>query len=151
MISEMAKEIQGGGGGQGGGFFSVPAEKVMDIKVATLCLEHGKPDPRPAMKYEIRPIGEFTTNAAVQELCRVFGNKQLPREAAQAAAWHLANNMSWEELANKRIKRANGTSYPYFTQQALQVAYKVSLHCEDVAKKAAESTDPGKATSESQN
>ena len=141
----------GAGGGAGGGFFSVPAEKVMDIKVATLCLEHGKPDPRPQAAYEIRPIESFTTNKAVQELCRVFGAKQLPRDAAQAAAWHLANNMSWEELANKRIKRANGTSYPYFSQQALQIAYKVSLHCEQVAKKASESEDPGKATSESQN
>ena len=46
----------GMGGGGGGGFFNIPAEKVGQFKVQTVCLEHGKKDPRPAIPYEIKPI-----------------------------------------------------------------------------------------------
>jgi hypothetical protein len=50
----------------------------------------------------------------------------MSQRAAQAAAWHLNNDMTWEELAAKRIKHANGTSEPYFTQQDLQAGMKIA-------------------------
>jgi hypothetical protein len=46
----------GGMGGGGGGFFNVPAEKEGNFKVACMCLEHGKPEPRPSMAYKIVPL-----------------------------------------------------------------------------------------------
>lgn len=109
-----------GGGGMGGGFFNVPPERVGQMKLTTVCLEHGKPEPRPAMKYEIKPIEQYTNKAELQELCRMLGRGMLPQRVAQVAAWHLANGMSWEELAGKQIRFANGMRRPYFAPQELR-------------------------------
>lgn len=125
--------VGGGGGGQGGGNFNIPPEKVGNIKVATVCLEHGKPNPRPAMEYEIRRLETFTTRPAVRELLEMLGRGDVDRRVAQVAAWHLNNEMSWEELAAKEIHRANGQRYPYFSQQELKTAMAVVKHAQQVA------------------
>ncbi|MGD9128376.1 MAG: hypothetical protein PVH19_13445 [Planctomycetia bacterium] len=121
---------QGLGGGFGGnmmmgGMFNIPAEAVGDVKVAAVCLEHGKPDPNPHIPYTIQPIESFTDSKEVKVLCQILGEGKVTQHVAQAAAWHLSNNMSWEELAAKRIRRANGACRPYFHPQELQLAYQV--------------------------
>jgi hypothetical protein len=108
------------------GLFNIAPETVGQIKVATVCLEHGKPDPRPNIPYEIVPIEKLTDKPGVKELCQMLGAGQINQRAAQAAAWHLNNNMSWEQLAAKRIKHANGTSEPYFTPQEIRAAMQGS-------------------------
>ncbi len=112
----------GGGGGMGGGqgIMNIPPEKIAQIKVPLVCLAHGKPDPRPAIPYEIKPIESVTDNPEVQELCRMLGTGQLNQRAAQVAAWHLANGLSWDYLARKQIKHADGTSEPYFTDMEIR-------------------------------
>ncbi len=114
-----------GGGGMGMGMMNVPAEKVGKLKVTTVCLEHGKPEPRPAMKYRIAPIEELTDRPAVKELCCMLGTGRVDQRAAQVAAWHLNNDMSLQELAAKRLEYANGTSSPYFSPQQLQVGMQL--------------------------
>ncbi len=104
----------GGFGGGGGGFFNVPPEKVGKLRVTIVCLEHGKPNPRPAMKYEIKPIVEFTDKKEVHELCRMLGSGLVDQRSAQAAAWHLNCHMTWRQLVAKQLKFANGTTRPYF-------------------------------------
>ena len=89
--------------------FNVPPEKVGQLKVATVCLEHGKREPRAAIPYEIKPLDSVTTKPGVRELCAMLGSGQINQRAAQAAAWHLNNGMSWQELAAKRHRFANGT------------------------------------------
>lgn len=126
----------GGGGGFGGGAFNVPPEKVGQIRVACVCLEHGKPDPRPAIPYEIRPVSALSSDAKVAELLKMLGRGEIPQPAAQAAAWHLANDLSWEELAAKRVHRANGASYPYFAPDVLQAAYTIAAAADQRAKDA---------------
>ena len=134
----------GGGRGGGGGNFNIPPEKVGNIKVATVCLEHGKPDPRPAMEYEIRRLETFTTKPAVRELLEMLGRGEVDRRVAQVAAWHLNNDMSWKELAAKEIHRANGQRYPYFSRQELKAAMAVVKHTQQVAaEKEPRVTSPG--------
>jgi hypothetical protein len=53
--------------------------------------------------------------------------------------------MSWDQLAAKRIKHANGTSEPYFTQQELQAAMKITNVAID---RAAERRQQEEATSD---
>jgi hypothetical protein len=106
--------------------FNVPPEKVGKLKVAIVCLEHGKPDPRPSMPYEIVPIEQFTDKKEVYELCRILGSGQVSQRAAQVAAWHFNNGMSWEELAAKRLRYANGTSRSYFSPQELVAGIRVA-------------------------
>lgn len=128
----------GGGGGMmgggGGGFFNVPAEKEVQFKVATVCLEHGKKEPRPAIPYTIKPIESYTSKAETQETLKMLGYGQIPQRAAQAAAWHFENGMSWEELAAKRIKHLNGTSEPYFSPQEIDAGMRVAAAATQRAK-----------------
>jgi len=115
-----------GGGFGGGGMFNVPPEKVGKLKVQCVCLEHGKPDPNPRVKYEIKPIESYAKDPRVVELIRLFNSGRLSQRATQAAAWHLANNMSWQQLANKRIKHLNGRSESYFSRQELLAAMQIA-------------------------
>ena len=124
----------GGMGGGGRGMFSVPPEKIGKFKVPTVCLEHGKQEPRAAIPYEIKPLESFTTKPGVRELCEMIGSGQLDQRAAQAAAWHLNNDMSWQELAAKRLRHANGMSQPYFNRGEIQAGIQIAAAAVKTAK-----------------
>jgi hypothetical protein len=140
----------GGGGGQnqamGGGMMNIAPEKVAKLKFSTVCLEHGKKDPRPGIPYEIRPLETVTTQPGVKELLASLGSKGLTQRAAQAAAWHLANGMSWRELANKRIVHINGTSEMWFHPSEIRSGMQVA-HI--AVRYAAEHASPEKSPGES--
>ena len=114
--------------------FNVPPQKVGKLKVMTVCLEHGKREPQPSMKYEIKPIDQFTEKKQVHELCRMLGSGLLNQRAAQVAAWHLNNEMSFQELAAKRLRFANGTSRSYFTPQELRAGMQLVAMATNLAK-----------------
>ena len=119
-------QIGGQGVGGGGGMFNVPPEKVGKLDVMTVCLEHGKREPRPSMKYEIKPIESFTDKVEVHELCRMLGTGRISQRAAQVAAWHLTGDMSFQQLAAKRIRHANGISRPYFSGQEIEAGMQLA-------------------------
>jgi hypothetical protein len=115
-----------GGMGMMGGMFNVAPEAIRKIKVATVCLEHGKPDPNPRVPYEIRPIESYTQDRQVIELCKMLGSGKIDQQAAQAAAWHLTDGLSWQQLASKvKIQHLNGSTELYFTQRDLQRAHGI--------------------------
>ena len=119
-----------GGGGFGGGLMNLPPEKPRRIKVATVCLEHGKKDPNPRMKYTIVPIEKFTKKKEVIELCKLLGTGRINRDAAQAAAWHFMDNMSWQQLANKvGVVHLNGMREPFFSPQEIAVGMRIAAYC----------------------
>ena len=103
-----------------------PADKTMQFKVPTVCLEHGKPEPRAAIPYEIRPLDEVTTNEAVRELLTTFGKRGMNQRVAQAAAWHLANGLSWEDLANKQIEHLVGGNEAWFSPDEIRSAMQIA-------------------------
>ena len=148
---------QGGGGfggGQQGGIFNVGPEKVGKIKVATVCLEHGKDDPNPRVAYELKPIAEFTDNQQAIEVCKMLGRGEIDQGSAQAAAWHFTDGLSWEQLANKiGVKHLNGSVEPFFSRievtRGFQIAQAAAKRAE--AAKANEESIAGKENSLSQN
>jgi len=116
----------GMGGGGMGGFQNIEPGRVRKVKVTTVCLEHGKKDPNPRIKYDIVPIENFTRNAQVIELCRMLGSGKLDQMSAQAAAWHLTDKLSWQQLVQKiGATHLNGTSERYFhpNQVAMGMRY----------------------------
>jgi hypothetical protein len=120
----------GGGGGMGGGgmggFQNIEPGRVRKVKVTTVCLEHGKKDPNPRTKYDIVPIENFTRNSQVIELCRMLGSGKLDQMSAQAATWHLTDNLSWQQLVQKiGATHLNGSSERYFhpNQVAMGMRY----------------------------
>lgn len=107
----------GYGGFGGGGFFSVPPERTVRVPYYSVCLDHGKPEPTPRATFKLVKVEDYTKNAALRNLINLIGTnpRKINRKAAQAAAWHLANNMSWRALVNKRVRRLGGAPpVPYF-------------------------------------
>jgi len=115
----------GMGMGMGGGMWNVPPEKIAQIKVPVVCLEHGKPDPRPAIPYEIKPLEEFSTTPGLREVLHALGSGQVSQRVAQAAAWHLQNGMSFQELASKQLRFANGARCAYFSPAEIRAAMQL--------------------------
>ena len=128
--------------------FNIPPEKVGKLKLPAVCLEHGLPNPRPKIKYELRPIESVTEKAGIAELCALLGRKEIPQRVAQLAAWHINNDMSWEKLAGLR-KRASLGTQPMYPRREIQAGKKAAEKAIELAKESRPS-DPGKATSLSQ-
>ncbi|MCA9203130.1 MAG: hypothetical protein KDA59_08795, partial [Planctomycetales bacterium] len=131
-------------GGMGGGMFNVAPEKVGKMKVATVCLDHGKKDPNPRTVYKMIPLESYTNNAEVAEVCRMLGNGKISQNIAQAATWHLANGLSWQELAVKdRVRLSNGYFEKWFSPIELRVAVNVASYAAESAKKQPATPSPG--------
>jgi len=61
-------------------------------------------------------------------VCKMLGRGEVTQNAAQAAAWHFTDGLSWEQLAAKdRVKLSNGYTEKYFSPQELAVAMRVTL------------------------
>jgi len=117
---------QQGGGGQG--FFSIPPEKVVRLPFNSVCLEHGKPTPRPRMEYVIRPVEEFSQDPLLRELLVMISTGRVSQKAGQAAAWHLANGKSWRELASIADNHVGRPDTPHFSYADLQIAQALLAH-----------------------
>jgi hypothetical protein len=125
--------MMGGMGGMGG-MFNVAPEKVAKVKLVTVCLDHGKEDPNPHIEYKLVPIETYAKDPAVTEVIKLMVAGKLDQHSAQAAAWHLQNGLSWQELATKiGAKHLNGTVDPYFTPVHLQRALAAAKHAQKAA------------------
>ncbi|QDT10096.1 hypothetical protein [Stieleria marina] len=116
----------GGGMGGGGGFMRVPPERMKKMQVTTVCLEHGKPDPNPKMAYKIVPLEKFTKDENVRVLCEALGNGLVTQNTAQAAAWHMLDDLSWDFLAKKnRVESKYTGNVRWFSVFELRTAVAV--------------------------
>jgi len=132
-----------GGGGFGGGFMNVAPDRIRRFKIDAVCLEHGKRDPSPNVAYALIPIDSFTKNAEVVEVCKMLGRGEIPQNTAQAAAWHIANGLTWEELAAKdRAVHLNGTVEKWFSRPELILALRAARVANVRAEEAKENATP---------
>jgi hypothetical protein len=75
----------------------------------------------------MKPIEAMTKNPEVIEVVKMVGRGEIRQHAGQAAAWHLANGLSWRQLAAKvGVKHLNGSTEPYFTRSDLELALRVT-------------------------
>ncbi len=131
----------GGGGGQG--FFSIPAEKIVQVPYTSVCLAHGKPEPHPRNTYRLVPVDDYTSDPVLQEVVRIVATGKVNKQAAQAAAWHVADKMTWQELAQKSVRRLGGQgSYPYFSRSELFGAQQLVTLAQARAKEKAKDNKP---------
>ncbi len=122
----------GNGPGAGNGFFSVPTDKIVRVAYRSVCLEHGKPDPSPRMTYRLGKVEEFSNDPVLVETLKIVASGEEDPQAAQAAAWHVANKMSWKQLGEKTISHVGRPATRYFTAETLTRA-KV-IHATAVAR-----------------
>lgn len=124
----MGGGMGGGGMGGGGGFFNIPPGRVGKTSLKTFCLEEGKPDPRSRIEYRIQPLTDLNSDPKIFEMCRMLANDEIAQPVAQAAAWNVANGLSWQELLFKnRIERMDGSYERYFHPQHLVIAQRVTV------------------------
>ena len=118
--------IGGGGFGAGNGrFFRVAPDKKRRITVNTFCLQYGKTDPNPRMKYEIVPLKSVCENDQVELLCESMASGKISQNVAQAVAWHLENGLSWEKLASLNRRESRYLGYQrFFSRRQLVEAKK---------------------------
>lgn len=115
-----------GGGGMGMGMMSIPPEKTVQVPLKSVCLNHGKPEPRPNMTYKLVKLETYTKDPVLQELLATFAAGNMDQQAAQAATWHVTDKMSWQELATKQITMLGGLPpKPYFTPAQLMAAQQL--------------------------
>ncbi len=141
----------GGGMGGGGGMFNVAPDKVGKLKVKSVCLEHGKPDPNPRMKYTIKPITALTDKPEVIEVCKMLVRGELDQASAQAAAWHMQDGLSWQQLlAKEKVHLSNGYVEMYFNRGNIALAIKAASVAADRAKSDTDDTTPVASTGQQQ-
>lgn len=123
VLAQVGGDAQGVGGAAGGPFNIAP-EKTRKIELACLCLEHGKADPYSKMPYELKPISALSDKPEVAALLVRYGKGDVSTQAAQAAAWHLQNGLSWKELAAKELVDGRGLKTPYFSRREIAEGMK---------------------------
>jgi hypothetical protein len=123
-----------------GPIFSVPPGKVVRIPVKTVCLEHGRPTPASRMKYRIFPVERFSKDPALFELLTTVAHRKTSQKIAQAAAWHMASDKSWKQLAGIKFRRLGGLpDIPEFTHSELASARKLTEKSQALAEKKSKS------------
>ncbi len=148
----MGGGMGGMGGMGGGGMYNIAAERTESIVVPTVCLEHGKAEPRSNGKYKLFPLETVSEEPVVSEICKALCAGEVDQRTAQAAAWYSANGMSWEELSSKQVQRAFGVRYSYFSASEIQGARALVLRCEQIvaAREAAAKAAAKKSSSDSE-
>ena len=149
----MGGGMGGMGGGMGGmgGMMRVQPDKVQKMTVATLCLEHGKADPTPRMKYKVVRLSEVNDSPVVEQLCKAVATGKVSQNTAQAAAWHVANGLTWESLVHKPrvISQYTGVEM-YFSQFEVQAAMRLTSFATLEAEKYASAYESSSESSSSE-
>ncbi|MCH1439559.1 MAG: hypothetical protein L7W43_07880, partial [Rubripirellula sp.] len=122
------------------GLQRIAPEKMQKLTVKMVCLEHGKKDPNPRMAYKMVPIEQFTDKADVRVLCEALGYGQVTQNTAQAAAWHMMDGLSWNELAAKnRVESKYLGNIRWFSPFEIHTAMAVAKEADRLAKLRAKS------------
>ena len=120
--------------GNGLNFFSIPPEKTVQLAFNSVCLNYGRREPHAGLKYELVKADSLTTDPVLLQLLEDY-SPRTNREAQQAAAWHLANGLSWDKIAQLKDEKVPGDPRPLFTAQQIQAGRQLA---EQAQKKAAD-------------
>ena len=128
----------GMGGGGMGGMMRIDADVPRKMTVATVCLNHGKADPNPRIKYKLVRLAEVNDSPVIEEFCKALAAGKVSQNTAQAAAWHVANGLSWQELVHKPrvISQYTGVEM-FFTGFEVQAAMRLTASATQEAERIA--------------
>ena len=101
-------------------------------RVQTVCLEYAKDEPNPRMTYRMQRVENFSSDPRVALILESLGLRQLSQKVAQAATWHIANGLTWQQLAAETIEHLVGADEPFFTPVELAAASRVVARVEEI-------------------
>lgn len=113
---------QGGQNMMPGGIFNIPAGRAIKIKADAVCLEYGKPSPDARMKYELKPLTEVCDKPELAAVLMSLGKDQMDQRVAQAAAWHLTNDLSFDQLVSLLRREVGATKAFQFSRDQVVAA-----------------------------
>ena len=121
----------------------MPPGKTLRLNVTSVCLEYGKPEPNSNHRYVIMPVEKYSSNPVFHELLPLFTRTKASQRVAQASAWHLANGLTWTELAGLTSVRGRvGVPLPIFTADDLRAARALVHTATVIASGRRQSTPP---------
>ena len=90
------------------------------------------------MKYKVVRLAEVNDSPVIEEFCKALGAGKVSQNTAQAAAWHVANGLTWEELVRKPrvISEYTGVEM-FFTKFEIQAAMRFTSIATEEADEAA--------------
>ena len=140
------------GGGGGGGLFNIPPGKTGRVKITTFCLDHEKKDPKPRDEYVIKPLTDYCDDPEIAEICKMVAYDRVAQPIAQAVAWNIANDVTWEELLNKERRRyMTGHVDMFFSRDQVAYAYEVATatieYVEEMEKQSKSTSQQGNESS----
>jgi hypothetical protein len=132
-----------------GGMMSVLPGKVVRHKLRCVCLDFGKPTPNAHVPYRLERLESVQPRPEVRELLHVLAHGGSSQRIVQLGVWHLANDVTWEELARVTHELANGTKRPQYSGAELELAQRLVQHLPSVSQPSPErlSRDEGRGVS----
>ncbi|MBI1347267.1 hypothetical protein GC163_13390 [bacterium] len=118
---------------QYGGLATIPAGKSILLKMKTVCLSYGRPDPMSKMTYRLVPVEEYSSDPVLAELLESY-TERVDRDTMQAATWHVANGLSWDQIRQLPDRRVPGVSATIFTPRDVQSAEQFVTAVTEAAK-----------------
>jgi len=79
------------------------------------------------MKYKLVRLAEVNDSMVVEGICRGLASGKVSQNVAQAAAWNVANGLSWEELVRKpRVVSEYTGVEMFFSKFEVQTAMRLT-------------------------
>lgn len=132
---------QGNNGFFGNGVFSIPPEKTVQLKMRTVCLDYGLPEPHLGLKYELRKLETAISNPALRQLLEDY-SPRVDQDTMQAAAWHLSNGLNWKQIANLPNPRVPLGVSTMFTAKTVKAAQTLVQQAETAAEEREKQSAP---------
>ncbi len=87
--------------------FAVSAGESLEILVPSVCLNFGAPTPTPLNTFRLVDVSDYTDDARFQRALRSLAAAGTSQPVAQAVMWHIANDLTFSQLARQGGKSVN--------------------------------------------
>lgn len=114
------------------GVATIPAGLTVQVSLKSVCLNYGRPEPNSRMTYKLVDPNKTAASPALIELLANYGTR-IHQDTMQAAAWHLANDLEWSQVAALPDRSIPGTSATLFTATQIRSAQQLVAAAEQRA------------------
>ena len=101
--------------------FSIPPEAIVQLEMRTVCLDYGVADPDVGVKYELQKLETAIADPVLRQLFEDY-SPRVDQDVMQAAVWHLASGLSWQQIANLPADNSPLAGVPRFPDAVLKSA-----------------------------
>ncbi|QDV36488.1 hypothetical protein [Tautonia plasticadhaerens] len=86
---------------------TVPSGEEVSVSLPAVCLNYGLADPKPADRFELLDVSEYSPDARVQRALRSLATYGTGRRVAQVVMWNVCNGLAIPQVERLSPKLAN--------------------------------------------